>query len=164
MRSIASIVSAMVVGWVVAGCGVAPEDSADPVENAAPVAEISEALTAVTNSCVCIGINEGGGCGNGAIGGNNGQINTGISTATVLASYGPDRTSATRTGWACRTTGTNSCVCIGINEGGGCGNGAVGGNNGQIRTGITTASVLASYGPDRTGATRTGWKCRLSAI
>jgi len=157
----------VVAGWVIAGCGVAPDGSTgstDSVESAEPVAEVSEALVAVANSCVCIGINEGGGCGNGAIGGANGQVHTGINTASVLANYGPDRTGATRTGWACRTAGTNRCVCIGINEGGGCGNGAIGGNNGQVKTGVTTASVLANYGPDRTGATRTGWKCRLDSI
>jgi len=163
MRSMISVLTAL-VGVVVAGCGVAPQESTEALESAAPVAEVSEALTNVSNSCVCIGINEGGGCGNGAFGGNNGQVDSGVSMASVLANYGPDRVGATRTGWACRPTGLNSCVCIGINEGGGCGNGAFGGNNGQINTNISTASVIANYKPDRTGATRTGWKCRLSAI
>jgi len=80
----------------------------------------------------------------------------------VIASYGPDRTGTAVTGWACRPVGTNSCVCIGINATDGCGNGAIGASNGTVTTGLSTATVIASYGPDRTGSARTGWKCRIS--
>ena len=167
MRSIRCALRVAVLGLVAVAtsCGVEPEGGAegDPA-SADTVTQISGALTSVTNSCVCIGINQGGGCGNGAIGGDNGGVKTGLSTATVIASYGPDRTGATTTGWACRPEGTNSCVCIGINQGGGCGNGAIGGNNGTVKTGLSTATVIASYGPDRTGTARTGWKCRISGF
>jgi len=164
MRLVGLTMGVVFAGLSLAGCVVAPDGSTDAAEGHESVAEVSEALVSVKNSCVCIGVNEGGGCGNGAVGGDNGNVKTGLSTATVIASYGPDRVGATRTGWACRPEGTNSCVCIGFNEGGGCGNGAVGGDNGNVKTGLSTATVIASYGPDRTGTKRTGWKCRLSGI
>jgi hypothetical protein len=151
----------------VASCGVETEGAeGDQVDSAGAdtVTETARALTSITNSCVCIGINATDGCGNGAVGGSNGLVRTGLSTATVIASYGPDRTGSATTGWACRPVGSNSCVCIGINATDGCGNGAIGGSNGVVKTGLSTATVIASYGPDRTGSARTGWKCRISGF
>jgi hypothetical protein len=106
---------------------------------------------------VCVGAE---GCGNGAVGGANGQIDNGISTDAVLSDYRPDFVGAEASGWACRTAGLYSCICAAAL----CGNGAFGGVNGDIDSNISIASVFANYGPDRIGAQQTGWKCRLSEI
>lgn len=138
------------------GCAIAADGSAAPQPGEEQPGVEPEALTSVTNSCVCVGST----CGNSAVGGNHGQVVTGLSTPNVVASYGPDRIGSEITGWACRPTGTNSCVCVGST----CGNNAAGGAHGQVVSGLSTSTVIASYGPDRIGSEITGWKCRLSGI
>ena len=145
------------------GCAMAADDSSvTQIAEDQPSVEQQEALTSVTNSCVCIG-NSSGACGNGAVGGSRGRVMTGLSTATVIASYLPDRVGSEATGWACRPEGTNTCVCIG-NSSGACGNVGVGGSRGKVVTGLSTSTVITSYLPDRIGSEATGWKCRLSGI
>jgi hypothetical protein len=106
--------------------------------------------------CVCVAAS----CGNGAIGGANGDVDDNISTASVVADYGPDRIGAQSTGWACRSVGVNSCVCVAAS----CGNGAISGANGDVDDNISTTRVIDEYGPDRIGTQSTGWKCRLTDI
>jgi hypothetical protein len=119
----------------------------------------------VTNSCVCVGRVAGGACGNDAIGGSHGQVFTGLATDAVIGSYKPDRIGPQASGWACLPEASNTCVCIGIPTAvGTCGNGAIGGSNGQIVTKVPTPIVIASYGPDRIGTEATGWKCRPSTF
>lgn len=145
----------MAGGALAAGCsGIQDSDGYSGAQDA-PLGELAQALVAA-NSCVCVAAS----CGNGAIGGANGEIDNGISTESVLSDYRPDFGGNQASGWACRTVGLNSCVCASSS----CGNGAIGGANGDIDTNISTASVLKDYGPDRIGAQQTGWKCRLSEI
>ena len=134
------------------GLNQATNDDPSAVDEA-DLGELSQALGAI-NSCVCVASS----CGNGGIGGANGDIDNNLSTEVVLSDYRPDLIGAAATGWACRTAGLHSCVCT-LDA---CGNGAIGGVSGDLDTNIPIESVLTDYGPDRIGAQATGWSCLLS--
>ena len=122
------------------------------------------AASDVTYSCVCIGASPSSPyCGNNAIGGDYGKVNSGISTSDVISNYGPDRIGRRSTGWACMVEGTYDCACVGTPSMYACGNNAIGGDGGQVQKDISLANVIAKYGPNRIGNKATGWACILAS-
>jgi hypothetical protein len=95
------------------------------------------------------------GCGNGGIGGNNGDIFTGLSQATVNKYFGPN------TGWTCVAPaairsgpgGPLGCFCQYY-----CGNGGIGANPNTFDLHLTQARVNTYYGGGHPG-NQTGWLC-----
>lgn len=114
----------------------------------------------MTYSCVCIGTSASSPyCGNNAVGGDYGNVKSGMTASEVIASYGPERIGPRKTGWACMVKAVYDCACAGTPSIYACGNDAVGGDGGQVRKNISLADVIASYGPNRIGHKATGWAC-----
>ncbi len=103
-------------------------------------------------ACVCTG----SGCGNGAIGGNYGDVFTKVSSSYAKAKFTPHSS----TGWTCavpsKTSGSGgplACYCKGY-----CGNGGIGADPKTLRLGISQSSLTDYYGGGKKG-NRTGWVC-----
>lgn len=113
--------------------------------------------TQITYTCECVAAT----CGNGGAAGVRGNLHTGLLPSDVVGLYGPERIGAQTTGWACLVeTNHNSCTCVGsAATGTSCGNGAFVGSNGDTVLNISTANVIAGYGPKRIGNEATGWAC-----
>jgi hypothetical protein len=94
------------------------------------------------------------GCGNGGVGGDQGDIFTGVPSADVNQYFGPN------TGWTCvvpkavrGSGGPLGCFCAGY-----CGNGGIGADPNTFDLGLTQATVDSSYGGGKAG-NKTGWLC-----
>lgn len=151
------------------------------------------------NTCLCLGVTPGGGCGNDGIGGDYLGIDLNVTQAQLDGGYHPDR-AVPRTGWVAVKNqptaalsvllqvvnllahkgvlqgsdafdvfnnsnpsmvrqiggGDNTCLCLGVTPGGGCGNDGIGGDYLGIDLGVTQAQLDGNYHPDRVSP-RTGW-------
>jgi hypothetical protein len=103
-------------------------------------------------ACVCTAA----ACGNNAIGGNQGDIFTGLTSATVQKYF----TTNPDTGWTCfvpakirGTGGPLGCYCANY-----CGNGGIGADPNYIDLGLSQDTVNSSYGGGKPG-NPTGWLC-----
>jgi hypothetical protein len=106
-------------------------------------------------TCAC---DATGGCGNNAIGGAFNDLHQGLTQAEVASDYGPDLTGAQATGWVCLEERSYVCGCFAD----ACGNDGVGGDHGDLKTGLTAVDVAQSFSPWRTDARSTGWQCATS--
>ena len=119
------------------------------------------ALLFVTGAALAQSANEacsctGNGCGNGAVGGDQGDIFTGVSPANVKQYFTPNP----NTGWTCvvpakirGTGGPLGCFCAQY-----CGNGGIGANPNYFDLGLSQSTVNSSYGGGKPG-NKTGWLC-----
>jgi hypothetical protein len=116
----------------------------------------ASAASAQNQDCSCTGVqvNPALGCGNGGIGGNQGDIFTAVTPADVQQFFGAG------TGWTCvvpkavwSSGGPLGCFCAGY-----CGNGGMGANPNTFSLGLTQTNVTASYGGGQAG-NKTGWLC-----
>lgn len=102
--------------------------------------------------CSCTGA----ACGNGAVGGNQGDIFVNITPANVQKYF----TGNPNTGWTCvvpakvnGSGGPLGCFCKGY-----CGNGGIGANPNTFNLGLSQATIDAQYGGGKAG-NKTGWLC-----
>lgn len=93
-------------------------------------------------------------CGNGGIGGNQGDIFTGVPPADVAKYFGPN------TGWTCvaprlvrGSGGPKGCFCADY-----CGNGGIGADPKTFDLGLSQETIDSKYGGGKPG-NRTGWLC-----
>jgi hypothetical protein len=110
----------------------------------------------LTFTCTCVDAT----CGNGAMGGVQDDVQTGVSASDVVNLYGPDRIAPRATGWVCLPTASNIVECVGLTTVFGvyvCGNGARGGNGGDTVDNVSTADAVRLYGVGRVGSQSTGW-------
>jgi hypothetical protein len=108
----------------------------------------------LTYTCTCVDA----ACGNGALAGVQGNVQTGVSASDVVNLYGPDRIAPRATGWACLPTASNIVECVGLTSGlYVCGNAAFGGNGGDTVDNVSTADAVQNYGVARVGTQSTGW-------
>lgn len=105
-------------------------------------------------SCTGVSVQPSAGCGNGGIGGAQGDIFTNVPPATVQSSFGPN------TGWTCVVPslvrgqgGPLGCFCANL-----CGNGGIGADPNTFDLGLSQSSVNSSYGGGQAG-NKTGWLC-----
>ena len=106
-------------------------------------------------SCICTG-GAWASCGNGAIGGAQGDLFVNLSPATAGTRFKANP----NTGWTCvvpaATRGAGGplgCYCKGL-----CGNGGVGADPNYFDLGLSQDRVNAGYGGGKPG-NRTGWLC-----
>jgi hypothetical protein len=115
------------------------------------------AAVAQNQDCSCTGISPTAtGCGNNAIGGDQGDIFTNITPADVAKYF----TANPNTGWTClvpsKTRGKGGplgCFCQKY-----CGNGGIGANPGTFDLGLNQAKINQGYGGGKAG-NPTGWLC-----
>jgi hypothetical protein len=104
-------------------------------------------------ACSCTGL----ACGNGAVGGNQGDIFTGLSQSTVNTYFTPNP----NTGWTCVPPaairsgpgGPLGCFCQYY-----CGNGGIGANPNTFDLHLNQTRVNTYYGGGHAG-NQTGWLC-----
>jgi hypothetical protein len=103
-------------------------------------------------ACSCTGI----ACGNNAIGGDQGDIFTGLSAQTVSELF----TSNPNTGWTCVEPanirgegGPKGCYCANY-----CGNGGIGADPNYFDLGLSQEKIDKYYGGGAQG-NQTGWLC-----
>lgn len=109
-------------------------------------------ITSGTTSCICTA----SACGNGAIGGNYGDIFANISSSSARSKF----TANPNTGWTCAVPATKTgssgplgCYCKGY-----CGNGGVGADPRTLKLGVSQSSIDQRYGGGKKG-NQTGWVC-----
>ena len=103
-------------------------------------------------ACSCTGL----ACGNNAIGGDRGDIFTGVSSAEAKSFF----TTTDNTGWTCvvpakirGTGGPKGCYCRNY-----CGNGGIGADPRFFDLGLSQETINEDYGGGSSG-NRTGWLC-----
>ncbi|HYG62925.1 MAG TPA: hypothetical protein VEL74_10115 [Thermoanaerobaculia bacterium] len=94
------------------------------------------------------------GCGNGGVGGDQGDIFINVPPAEVKQYFGPN------TGWTCvvpslvrGSGGPLGCFCAGY-----CGNGGIGADPNTFDLGLSQDTINSSYGGGKPG-NKTGWLC-----
>ena len=110
---------------------------------------------AQTYTCVCTA----SACGNGGVGGDKGQVQTGAPQNRLREWYALDRAGhSSQTGWTCVIQGQYTCTCDGM-----CGNDAIGANDGKVVSPVSAEDAINLFGAWRTGERRTGWTCEPGA-
>jgi len=116
------------------------------------------AVAKPNQDCSCTGISASAtGCGNGAVGGKQGDIVVNVTPANVAKYLTPNRS----TGWTCavpsKTNGAGGplgCFCKTL-----CGkNGGIGANASTFNLGLSQAAIYQFYGRGKAG-NPTGWLC-----
>jgi hypothetical protein len=138
-----------------------------PAPSAPPPATLGHASTGEPSAavdprqrytCSCLFATCGGEGGFAAA--ERGQQHTGISLARLGPKYGPARTGAEATGWACKAEAAPpKYVCTCSRDACGGPDNILEGERGQRHTGVAASHLTASYAPERTGAEATGWTC-----